>query len=370
MQENRSRPQELFHRRRGPLCNAFTPVLHAPPTDTSMWMTRCLPPSLLLAAYFGQLVGDGAGFRWACPARDGGVSQLLTHPCTREQRNDRFLVGLAMRSAGVNGSNGNSKEHEVATNHARLAGKTALVTGAGRGIGRAVALRLADAGAAVAVLSRSARDLEQSAELIGARGGVALVLQADLADLADHGALGGVVLKVAEELGGPDILINNAGSVSPLGASDQADPQEWVTAIDINIIAVARLTFLTLPFMREQRWGRIMNLSSGIVADPGARPGMNAYATSKAAVEAHTVNLAAELIGTGITVNAFRPGSVDTAMQRWIREQDPDKIGAGLHDRFVQAQPTAIDPDVAAKALIAHLHRDKTGQIFDIAVKL
>ncbi|MFZ0976724.1 MAG: SDR family NAD(P)-dependent oxidoreductase, partial [Solirubrobacteraceae bacterium] len=91
-----------------------------------------------------------------------------------------------------------------------------------------------------------------------------------------------------------------------------------------------------LPVMLERRWGRVVNVSSGIVASPAAMVGANANAATKAALEVHTVNLAAELAGTGATVNTYRPGSVDTAMQAWIRDQDPDAIGRALHERFTE----------------------------------
>ena len=104
-----------------------------------------------------------------------------------------------------------------------------------------------------------------------------------------------------------------------------------------NVVAVAALSFALLPAMLERRWGRIVNVSSAIAEHPGAMIGANAYATGKAALEAHTLNLAAELAGSGVTVNAFRPGSVDTAMQAWIRGQDPARIGAPLHERFARS---------------------------------
>jgi NAD(P)-dependent dehydrogenase (short-subunit alcohol dehydrogenase family) len=106
-----------------------------------------------------------------------------------------------------------------------------------------------------------------------------------------------------------------------------------------------------------------------VVAPAGMVRG-NAYAATKAALEAHTVNLAAELRGTGVTVNAYRPGGVDTAMQAWIRGQDPGRIGAGLHERFNKnfADGVLITPEHSAAALLAYLAGDDTGAIWDVSV--
>jgi NAD(P)-dependent dehydrogenase (short-subunit alcohol dehydrogenase family) len=96
----------------------------------------------------------------------------------------------------------------------------------------------------------------------------------------------------------------------------------------------------------------------------------NAYAATKAALEAHTVNLAAELRGSGVTVNAYRPGGVDTAMQAWIRQQDdPERIGTALHERFNRnfAEGALITPAQSAAALIAYLGGDDTGAIWDFS---
>lgn len=245
-------------------------------------------------------------------------------------------------------------------------GRTALVTGGGRGIGRAVALELASAGARVAVLARSADELEQTAKLVAERGGTALALAADVND-ADQ--LGGALTRIGAEWGGVEVLVNNAAVVWPLGASATIDPDEWATAIGINLTAVARLSFALLPAMLERRWGRIVNVSSGIAAHPAGMLQANAYATSKAALEAHSVNLAAELAGTGVTVNVFRPGSVDTAMQAWIRDQAPEQIGADLHARFTRSheQATLITPEQSARSLLARLPGQVTGQIWDVS---
>jgi NAD(P)-dependent dehydrogenase (short-subunit alcohol dehydrogenase family) len=105
------------------------------------------------------------------------------------------------------------------------------------------------------------------------------------------------------------------------------------------------------------------------VARPASMVRFNAYAATKAALEAHSVNLAAELGGTGVTVNAYRPGGVDTAMQAWIRRQDPERIGTAVYERFNQnfAQGTLITPEQSAAALIAHLSGDDTGAIWDVS---
>jgi NAD(P)-dependent dehydrogenase (short-subunit alcohol dehydrogenase family) len=130
---------------------------------------------------------------------------------------------------------------------------------------------------------------------------------------------------------------------------------------------VARLTFAVLPAMLERGWGRIANVSSGIAANPGGMLRANAYATSKAALEAHSLNLAAELAGSGVTVNVFRPGGVDTAMQAWIRDQDPVLVGAALHQRFVDnfERGALLRPEQSAASLLARLASPDTGQIWD-----
>jgi NAD(P)-dependent dehydrogenase (short-subunit alcohol dehydrogenase family) len=246
-----------------------------------------------------------------------------------------------------------------------LKGRTALVTGAGRGLGRAVALGLAEAGVTVALVARSRDELAETAAQVKKRGADALVIPADL---GDPGQVAGITERAASELGTVGIVINNAAVVAPLGPAVQAAPAGWTAAIQINVVAPAMLTLALLPGMIEAGEGRIVNISSGIAARPETMAGMNAYATSKAALEAHTLNLAAELAGTGVTANIFRPGSVDTAMQAWIRAQDPAKIGAALHARFARSYTdgTLITAETSARALLDHLSGVGTGEIWEM----
>jgi 3-oxoacyl-[acyl-carrier protein] reductase len=243
--------------------------------------------------------------------------------------------------------------------------KAALVTGGGRGIGRAIALGLAERGASVVVASRTASEIMEVRAEIERLGGTAAAIPADVADPTELGRL----LTETRRLFGPvAILINNAAVVSPVGASRAIEPGEWAAAIGINVTAVARLTFAALPEMLDAHWGRIVNISSGIAAHPGSMLRANAYATSKAALEAHTLNLAAELAGSGVTVNAYRPGGVDTAMQAWIRDQPADVVGQDLHDRFVSSKDggTLLTPEESAAGLLPRIEDDATGQIWSV----
>ena len=247
----------------------------------------------------------------------------------------------------------------------RFDGELALVTGAGRGIGRAIALELAAAGARVALLARSAEELDQVAGTVRDRGGIAGVFPADV---ADPGQAGGALTRIAAELGRVSILISNAAVVWPLGPTVAVTLAEWSAAFAVNVGAVFQLSAALLPSMLEQGWGRIVNISSGIVANPAGMIGGNAYAATKAALEAHTSNLAAELAGSGVTANVYRPGSVDTAMQAWIRAQPPAKIGAALHERFARSyeEGSLISPGQSARSLMGHLATDATGEIWNV----
>jgi 3-oxoacyl-[acyl-carrier protein] reductase len=213
------------------------------------------------------------------------------------------------------------------------------------------------------VLARSIDEVGETVERIEKCGGEALGVPADVSS-ADQ--VGAALAKIEERWGPVEILINNAAVVSPIGPSVEIDPSEWETAIRINLVALACLNFSVLSGMLEARWGRIVNVSSSIAAHPAGMVRANAYATSKAAVEAHTLNLAAEVATTGITVNAYRPGSVDTAMQAWVRDQNPYRVGTDLHRRFVSSheEGSLLTPAESASSLLTHLRSTETGKIW------
>jgi len=188
--------------------------------------------------------------------------------------------------------------------------RIALVTGGSRGIGKAIALTLADAGAAVAVNYRERSDeAEAVAAAIRKNGGRAEVFSADV---SDRSAIQGMVRDIEDRLGPIDILINNAG-IAAIRTIDEITEEEFDRSIAVNLKSVFLCTQAVLPRMRARHWGRIINLSS-IGARIGAGSVSVAYGASKAGVEGLTRAYAVRLAQEGVTVNAIAPGLIDTEM--------------------------------------------------------
>ena len=191
-----------------------------------------------------------------------------------------------------------------------LENRIALVTGASRGIGRAIALRLAREGAAVAVNYRRGKaEARAVTENIRSAGGKAVAIGADI---GDPNAARALVAEVEEELGPLDILINNAG-VLLHGDLDEFDPNRMEAMRRVNVDGLIAVTRAAALGMKKRRWGRIVNLSS-IAAHGTAMAGTTFYAATKAAVLVLTRRFAMELGPHGITVNAVAPGFIVTDM--------------------------------------------------------
>jgi NAD(P)-dependent dehydrogenase (short-subunit alcohol dehydrogenase family) len=155
----------------------------------------------------------------------------------------------------------------------------------------------------------------------------------------------------------------------PAGPTATLDPAEFAHAVSLNVTAVAALSIHLLPGMLERGWGRIVNLSSGAAQVPAFLNGGNAYTTTKYAVEGHTINLAAELDGTGVTANIYRPGTVATSMMTWVREGGGTAMDATVQAYFadVQQRGDLITPEQSAGFLLARLAGEDTGQTWHAA---
>jgi 3-oxoacyl-[acyl-carrier protein] reductase len=214
-----------------------------------------------------------------------------------------------------------------------LTGRIALVTGASRGIGRAVALALAGAGADIAINYRTSADAAREVESqIAALGRRAAAVQADVALAADVARL---VRTVEERLGGIDILVNNAGIARAQSLSEITE-QDWDQLIAVNLKSCFLVTQAALPGMRARRWGRIVNISS-VAAHVGGVVGPH-YAASKAGMLGLTHSYAALLVQEGITANAISPALIETDMVRNNLNATPARIPVG---RFGEADEVA-----------------------------
>jgi acetoacetyl-CoA reductase/3-oxoacyl-[acyl-carrier protein] reductase len=240
---------------------------------------------------------------------------------------------------------------------ARLAGRNALVTGASRGIGRAIALQLASEGARVALNYRSGEtEAREVAEAIGAAGGQCFLARADVSDPQQARSLVGRVL---EQWGRLDILVNNAGITRDKSLRKLTD-QDWVEVINTNLNSVFYCTSAAIKPMCDQNYGRIINISS-FVGQAG-NFGQANYAASKGGIIAFTKTAALELAKFNVTVNAIAPGFTLTEMLVKV----PEDIQTQLKTRIPMGRFGTPEEIAKAVAFLAAEGDYITGQQINI----
>ncbi len=197
----------------------------------------------------------------------------------------------------------------------RFSDKVALVTGAGRGIGRVIALRLAEQGADVAVLDINEENVKETAEMIRNLGRAALPVKTDVTD-AD--AVQQAVNKTVETLGALHILVNNAGITRDMLIIKMKD-EDWNKVIDVNLTSVFLCSKAAVKHMVRKRYGRVVSISS--VVGLAGQAGQTNYSASKAGLIGFTKSLAKEVGSRGITVNALAPGFIPSALTDVLSEE-------------------------------------------------
>ncbi len=210
-----------------------------------------------------------------------------------------------------------------------LKGRIAVVTGGGRGLGRAIAVALSEAGAKTAVVSRTREELEETVSMIADRGGQAIAIKADISDAGD---IKNLCRAVEMKFGAPDILVNNAGIIGPVAPMKDVDERDFRRCMDINLCGAWLVSKSCIPAMIKKRYGKIINVTSGL-AD-FVIPRLGAYSISKAGLNALTKTLARELEQYNIRVYGMDPGTVDTRMQDDMRKMDMNVLGPEVYRVF------------------------------------
>jgi NAD(P)-dependent dehydrogenase (short-subunit alcohol dehydrogenase family) len=235
-----------------------------------------------------------------------------------------------------------------------LSGRSAIVTGASHGLGRAIAARLVQAGASVLLTARGAAALEDARrEVAGQAIRKDQVIAAVAGDVGDAASCAAAVETAERVLPGLHVLVNNAGVYGPMGAIEDVDWAAWLEAVRINLFGTVLMCRAAIPHFRRQGYGKIVNLSGGGATAP--LPRISAYAASKAAVVRLTETFAEELKDARVDVNAIAPGPLNTRFLDEVLAAGPDKVGRGFYERSLKQQQEGGAPLAKGAELVAFL---------------
>lgn len=217
----------------------------------------------------------------------------------------------------------------------QLAGRHAIITGAGQGLGASIAEHYVLAGASVMLCGRNKGVLDDVAGRVEKlKPDTAQIIDVRICDVVNTAQVDELVAATLKRFSRIDILVNNAGVYGPMGLIEEIDWDEWVQAISINLMGTVYPCRAIAPHFRSRSYGKIVNLSGGGATNP--LPRISAYAASKAAVVRFTETLALEMRDAKIDVNAVAPGALNTRMMDQLLEAGPEKVGVDFYNRMTK----------------------------------
>jgi len=223
-----------------------------------------------------------------------------------------------------------------------LAGRSALITGANRGLGLEIARHYVDAGASIFICARDEATLAAAREELVERAGDADRIGSRAADVADPEAVEALVAAAVERFPELSILVNNAGVYGPKGSIEDVDWAEWRRAIEINLMGSVLPARALVPQLKRVERGKVVQLSGGGATSP--LPGLSAYAASKAAIVRFAETLALELEEDGVDVNAVAPGALNTRMLDEVIAAGPGAVGEQFYAKALEQQRSGGTP--------------------------
>jgi 3-oxoacyl-[acyl-carrier protein] reductase len=215
-----------------------------------------------------------------------------------------------------------------------LAGRSAIITGASLGLGRAIAARFIEAGAGVLLVARQAAALLRARDELRERATAGQIVEALAADVGVRADCEAVAARASEALPDLAVLVNNAGVYGPMGPIETLDWEAWEGALRVNLFGTVMMCRAVIPLLRRRGFGKIVNLSGGGATAP--LPFLSAYAASKAAVVRLTETFAHELREARIDVNAIAPGALNTRLLDEVLAAGPEKVGADFYARSLK----------------------------------
>jgi 3-oxoacyl-[acyl-carrier protein] reductase len=235
-----------------------------------------------------------------------------------------------------------------------LQGRSAIITGASLGLGRAIGAAFARAGASVLLVARDAGNLRETEDELRPLATLpGQIVTSRSADVSDPASCADVVAQAHDLLPGLTVLVNNAGVYGPMGRVEDNDWGEWVRATQINLFGTVLMSRAVLPYFRAQGYGKIVNLSGGGATAP--LPHFSAYAASKAAVVRFTETLAEEARDARVDVNAIAPGALNTRLLDQVLTAGPERVGREFYRRALKQQADGGAPLERGAALAVFL---------------